>query len=82
MDISKAFDTIQRSRVIEDIKTVLQEDELHLVNVLIEVVKLAVCTRSEKGKTFTTSIGTPQGDCPSLVTLYLAKVSGRNPETT
>ena len=74
MDMSKAFDRVERSKVIEDLEAILEPDELHLVKVLIEDVKLAVRVNGRTGKSFTTNIGTPQGDClsPILFTLYLA----------
>lgn len=75
MDMSKAFDTIHRDRVITDLQGILEPDELHLVKILIEDVQITVKTNNTKGKPFITNIGTPQGDClsPTLFTLYLAK---------
>ena len=74
MDMSKAFDRVERGRIIQDLKEFLEEDELHLIKILMEDVRLAVRVGKEPGKQFKTNIGIPQGDCPSpiLFTLYLA----------
>ena len=75
MDMSKAFDTIHRDKVIEDRRQILKPDELHLVKILIQDVQLSVKVGDKVGRVFTTNVGTPQGDClsPTLFTLYLAK---------
>ena len=63
-----------RYTMMEDLKRILEEDELHLVKILIEDVKLTIKINNQTGRSFTTNIGTPQGDClsPILFTLYLA----------
>ena len=37
LDMSKAFDSIQRNTLIEDLKNVLNQDELHLIRILLDV---------------------------------------------
>jgi len=59
MNMSKAFDRVERCTVLEYLRTILQEDELHLIKHLMEDVNLAV----QLGKEFSTNIGVPQGDC-------------------
>ena len=75
MDMSRAFDTIDRDLLLEDLHCILEPDELHMVRTLLEDVKLSVRIGNSVGKAFKTTIGTPQGDClsPNLFTLYLAK---------
>lgn len=72
MDMSKAFDTVRRSRptIIEDLKAILNEDELHLIKILIKAVKLAVRIENKTEEAFSINIGTP--------TLYPAK--GQKPD--
>ena len=74
-DMSRAFDTVNRKMLMEDLRSILEADELHIARLLLEDVSLTVRCGSTYGDIFTTTIGTPQGDClsPILFTLYLAK---------
>ena len=74
LDMSKAFDSIQRNTFIEDLKNVLNQDELHLIRVLLDVKIAAQCGNC-KSRFFSTDTGAPQGDCASAseFTFYLAK---------
>ena len=76
----KPFDTVHRHHILEDLRSILDADELHLIKVLIEDVTIAVKIKEKTGKSFVTNIGTPQGDClsPTLFTLYLAKALQEN----
>ena len=76
----KPFDTVHRHHILEDLRSILDADELHLIKVLIEDVTIAVKIKEKTGKSFVTNIGTPQGDClsPILFTLYLAKALQEN----
>ena len=75
MDMSKAFDTVSRPTLINDLKQILMSDELHLIKLLIQNVQLSVKIKGRTGPFFMTNVGTPQGDglSPILFTLYLAK---------
>ena len=37
LDMSKAFDTVDRKMLIDDLSKVINEDELHMLNVMINV---------------------------------------------
>ena len=74
LDMSKAFDSTQRNTLIEDLKNVLTQDELHLIRILLDVKIAAKCGNC-KSQFFSTATGTPQGDCAraSEFNFYLAK---------
>ena len=69
--MSKAFDTVRRDLLMDDLRTILTPGEL---KILVEDVRLIVRIGNEKSDTFQTKMGVPQGDClsPILFTLYLA----------
>ncbi len=73
--MSKAFDTVDRGVLYEDLRNVLDKGELHMITMLLKEVRLQVKCRKTMGEQFSTNIGVPQGDClsPVLFTLYLAK---------
>ena len=75
LDMSKAFDTIKRDVLIEDLKEILAPDELHMFYLLLKDVKINIKVNNEIGEEIITNIGAPQGDCASaiLFTFYLAK---------
>ena len=75
LDMSKAFDTIKRDVLMEDLREVLGDDKLHMFYLLLKDVEIQVRVDGKLGETITTNIGAPQGDCASaiLFTFYLAK---------
>ena len=75
LDMSKAFDTVRRKTLIDDLEEVLTASELHIIYIMIKEVKLTVRIKSHLSENFKTNIGVPQGDCmsPVLFTLYLAQ---------
>ena len=42
MDMSKAFDTVKRKTLLDDLRHIVETDELHLCKLLIEDVELSV----------------------------------------
>ena len=79
LDISKAFDTLNRSTLMQELVKVLDPDEQHIINVLTNT-QLKIRCGNEKSDAFETDNGVPQGDCVSanLFTFYLAKVLDSN----
>ena len=67
LDMSRAFDTIDRGTLLNDLSDILEPDELHLVSLLLIDVKLQVKYNNHIGKTFIPDIGSPQGDCASPI---------------
>ena len=67
LDMSKAFDTVDRKTLFEILSEILDQDELHVMKVLTEDVKLKVKIEDEIGKEITTDT-VPQGDCMSNIT--------------
>ena len=74
LDMTKAFDSIKRSILINELQKVINNDELHLIKMLLDV-KIAVKCGNKIGDFFNTDTGVPQGDCSSAneFTFYLAK---------
>ena len=74
LDMSKAFDTVQRKSLFDELQEILPEDKLHMLYILINDVNLKVRCGQTTGEKINTNIGVQQGDClsPVLFTLYLA----------
>ena len=74
LDMSKAFDTVNRSKLTEILKNFLTPSQLHMVYLLINDVILNVKIGDKVGANIITAIGICQGDClyALLFILYLA----------
>ncbi|KAK3773203.1 hypothetical protein RRG08_025869 [Elysia crispata] len=74
IDMSAAFDTIDRATLLNILETIIEEDELRLVRFLLSNTCLNIRIGGTKEeKKFTSNIGTPQGDSlsPILFVVYL-----------
>ncbi|GFR80990.1 very-long-chain enoyl-CoA reductase [Elysia marginata] len=74
IDMSAAFDAINRNKILTILEDILEEDELKLVRFLL--CNTTIETRINKADiqaSFNSNIGTPQGDglSPALFTIYL-----------
>ena len=67
LDMSKAFDTIQRGTLLNDLKQILDNDELHLIYLLLDNVSYSVKLDGQLGQPFSSNIGSPQGDSASAL---------------
>ena len=74
LDMSKAFDTVRRKMLLNDLKQILDADEYHMLSILILDVRLKVRVGDCEGEEIITEVGIAQGDCSSaiLFILYLA----------
>ena len=75
LDMSKAFDTVSRNELMNILKGILTDSELHLMHILINDITLNVRIGKAVGEDIHTNVGICQGDCLSalLFILYLAK---------
>ena len=82
LDMSKAFDTINRKTLVTDLEKILEPDEIFLYYQLLDI-KLAVKCGSTVSDFFDTDTGGPQGDCSSAknFTFYLAKTLNHDQTT-
>ena len=82
LDMSKAFDTVNRKTLFEILSEILDPDELHIMKILTENVKLRVKIEEEFGEEITTDTGVPQGDCMSALLFILYLAQALKPEET
>eukprot|EP00795_Rhopilema_esculentum_P017828 gene17828-9525_t len=75
IDMSKAFDTVNRKTLIEDLKHIVNKEELYILSKMINDTEIQVKIDGEVGQQFRTTEGVAQGEglSPILFTLYLAK---------
>ena len=67
LDMSKAFDTVNRKILFENLEQILEADELHLLHILTNTPNLKVKINNVTGEKFQTLIGIMQGDCLSAI---------------
>ena len=74
LDMSKAFDTVNRPKLMKMLENILTKCELHMMHLLINDVILTVKIGDKTGTNILTQIGICQGDCLSalLFIFYLA----------
>ena len=79
LNMSKVFDTVHQSMLMQELAKVLDPNKLHIINVLNNT-KLKIRCGKEKNDAFETDTGVPQGDCVStnLFTFYLVKALDSN----
>ena len=76
IDMSKAFDSVNRSKLLTQLEEILNEVEMRLMYLLITDVVLNVRLGTKTGEEIQTNIGVAQGDCLSalLFIFYLAHI--------
>ena len=73
IDLSLAFDTICRDKLLEVLQSFLDEPELRMIRFLLAATSLEPRLSTGECHAFASTIGTPQGDSlsPVLFTVYL-----------
>ena len=73
IDLSRAFDTIRRDKLLEVLQSFLDEPELCMIRFLLAATSLEPRLSTGECHAFASTIGTPQGDSLShvLFTVYL-----------
>jgi len=73
IDLSKAFDTVNRSKLMAVLGTFLNTDEVRIIQMLLTNTNLRTRIGQHIGDVFSTTTGTPQGDSlsPVLFIVYL-----------
>ena len=71
IDLSSAFDTIIREKLVVILETILHKDELQMVKFLLRDTKLQIKMSDTEPTTFNANIGSPQGDGLSGVLFHI-----------
>jgi len=73
IDMSRAFDTVSREKLLDVMRGIVGPDELRLIQLLLHETTLTVRCKSTTSRQFSSLIGTPQGDAlsPVLFVCYL-----------
>ena len=74
IDMSAAFDTINRQLLLKILEPIIHEDQLRLIHFLLYNTKMTTKIKGAKeNMSFLSNIGTPQGDSlsPVLFIIYL-----------
>ena len=62
IDMSSAFDTIQRKNLMDELECILGEDEQRMCRLLLSKTTITIKFGKHKPETVDTNVGTPQGD--------------------
>ena len=83
LDMSRAFDTISRQRLLDILlnDVGLAEDEMRICQSLLANTNLKVKIQEFLSDPFETTVGTPQGDglSPILFVVFLESMEAHNP---
>ena len=73
IDLSRAFDTIRRDKLLEVLQSFLDEPELRMIRFLLDATSREPRLSTGDCHAFASTVGTPQGDSlsPVLFTVYL-----------
>ena len=68
LDMSRAFDTIDRQKLLNELREIIDEDSWRMVKSLLENTNLQARIGQTLSKPFNTDIGAPQGDAATKAT--------------
>ena len=73
IDMSKAFDSVNRTMLLESLDQFLQPTEIRIIRYLLSETRLRTRIKGQLGQWFGTNAGIPQGDAlsPLLFAIYL-----------
>lgn len=73
IDMSKAFDSVNRTMLLEALNQFLQPTEVRMIRYLLSTTRLRTRIKGQLGPWFATNAGIPQGDAlsPLLFAIYL-----------
>jgi hypothetical protein len=73
LDMSRAFDTLERQLLINGLREIIDEDSLRMVHVLLDKTNLQAKIERALSDPFDTNLGAPQGESlsPVLFVVYL-----------
>ena len=73
IDMSKAFDSVNRTMLLEALTQFLQPTEVRIIRYLLSTTRLRTRIKGQLGSWFSTNAGIPQGDAlsPLLFAIYL-----------
>jgi exonuclease III len=73
LDLTAAFDTINREELLSILEPIVNEDEMRMIRLLLSNTTLEIRTKGVQTEPFESNIGSPQGDSISgvLFNIYL-----------
>ena len=71
IDMTSAYDTIKRTKLIEILESFLREDEIPIIRILLSNTTLDIKSSSSISNPFDANLSSPQGDgisgCPLII---------------
>ena len=67
LDMSKAFDTVDRKTLFENLEKILLPEELHLFSIITRNPSIKVKVNNVFSELFSSLVGIMQGDCMSVI---------------
>ena len=62
IDMTAAFDTVERDKLMDEMTTIVSEDELRMCRLLLSNTSITIQNSKAEVEAFNTNVGSPQGD--------------------